>query len=85
MCLPTLSWSGTPDIILPHRTFTLLNKFVSKMIATVSVEFTSQNMCAAVTLVSEHHSRAGPLVLVLKKLYLKSEICQVLSSLALAL
>ena len=85
VCLPILSWSGTSDIILPHRAFTLLNKFVSKMIATVSVEFSSQCVCAAVTWVSECYSKAGPLVLVLKNLYLKTEICQVLSSLALAL
>ena len=43
------------------------------------------NVCAAVTWVSECYSKAGPLVLVLKNLYLKTEICEVLSSLALAL
>lgn len=81
MCLLTLSWSET-SIILPHSAFILLNKFVSKMIATVSVEFTSQNVCY---LNQRRYSKAGLLVLVLKNLYLKSEICQVLSSLALAL
>lgn len=82
MYLLTLPWSETSDIILSRRAFTLLNKFVSKMIATVSAEFTSQNVCYPN---QRRYSKAGLLVLVLKNLYLKSEICQVLSSLALAL